>query len=108
MEMILDELLSKFPEGNASEADLLEFAKQAGVDEKELDDIQNGFSIIDKTTERVKRLALVREAGGTLASFVKEELNDVSKNLEAEEKAVVFDAFKKAAEKALNNSLEEE
>ena len=104
----LEDLLSKFPQGKASNSDLLEFAKQAGLEDADLNDLQQGFSIIEKTTERMKRLDDYRKEGGTLESFVEAELDDITKNLKEEEKSTVVEAFKKATEDAQSNALKED
>lgn len=108
MDKQLDTLLLNFPDGNASEAALLEFAKQAGLDEKELDDLKESFNVIDKTTERMGRLEEHRREGGTLESFVDLELEEITRNLNDDQKEIVNEAFEKAAEVAKSNALGED
>lgn len=108
MDKQLDNLLLNFPDGIASEADLLGFAKQAGLDEKELDDLKESFNVIDKTTERMGRLEEHRREGGTLESFVDLELEQITRNLGDDQKEIVKEAFEKAAEVGKSNALEED
>ena len=110
MEKQLDELVMQFPGGIASESDLLDFAKQAGLDEKEIKELREGFMIIDKTSERMIRLEEHRRVGGTLDTFVDNEIEEIArvKGLGQEDLGIIREAIDKAVENAKSNAMEEE
>lgn len=107
---ILDELLSLFPAGDVNETSLLEFASKAGLDEKECEELVQMFMLIDGTSEKIAKLEEHRSKGGTLKTFVAEELDSLSEKHKFDEgqHEALYDAFKKASETSARQVIEEE